>query len=132
MKKFIAIILVTIVCVLTLSSCALTTPGALKTAAKYDNAGYTVAVTVDADTIDKTFAADLGARPGAIEQMLEVLSEDETKEGIIVYYSNTNAAKNAADYFESLTAEEENVDYVVHRKGNMVFFGHEACWNDVF
>ena len=139
MKKIIAIILVTLACVMTLASCTLTAPDAVKLAEKLDDAGYEVVLTVDKDAIDKS-GITLEARSEYIEQILTVVSADEEdpKSGMFIYYSNTESAKAAVDVFARLLVEAEDyesdevISQVVKSKGKIVYIGDEECWNEAF
>lgn len=134
MKKITAIILVTLACVLMLSSCALVTPGALELAEKYDAAGYSVELIVDDDEIEDELTVEM--RPEFAEAIVEVTSSDKKISGAYIYYNNTDSAKAAVEAIEALMANEETADeyadVYVTRQGKLVFFGMEDCWKAMF
>ena len=139
MKKIIAIILVTVACVMALSSCSLNTPKPLDLTEKLDEAGYYVEIIVDKDTIKRSYGEDLELRPEYMEEVITVVSyddEENPKAGVFVYYSNAESAKAAVAHMEDLKNNEETAeqyaDISVNRQGKLVFIGNEEFWNAAF
>ena len=150
MKKFAAIILVTLACVMALTSCALTTPDPLTLADKYDTAKCNVTL-----KFEDAFLAAYGADILKVETIAPKIDASKIKQMIVVqleesevapvsyfyYFASNGDAKNAADALYTFKADlaastkiEVNPyqNYIIVRQGNMVFFGTQECWDVAF